>query len=121
MGTYTQSDADSPDTDARIDTKTRAADRPNDTTETVTPALAGAATNHHGQSRFFDVEPSGTGDDLAGFVGDVTTIVQSQCERATDYADIETLVCRLPVDHCTFAAHDSSAPYSGPEVRQMDF
>ncbi|WP_273838232.1 transposase [Halococcus sp. PRR34] len=114
MGTYTQSDADSPDTDARIDTKTRAADRPNDTTETVTPALAGAATNHHGQSRFFDVEPSGTGDDLAGFVGDVTTIVQSQCERATDYADIETLVCRLPVDHCTFAAHDSSAPYSGP-------
>jgi putative transposase len=40
--------------------------------------------------------------------------VQSQCERATDYADIETLVSRLPIDHCTFAAHDSLAPYSGP-------
>ena len=31
-----------------------------------------------------------------------------------DYADIETLVCQLPVEHLTFAAHDSSAPYSGP-------
>lgn len=53
-------------------------------------------------------------DTLGGFVTDVTLIAQSQCERATDYADIETLVCRLPIDHLTFAAHDALAPYSGP-------
>ncbi|EMA52083.1 transposase IS4 family protein [Halococcus thailandensis JCM 13552] len=40
--------------------------------------------------------------------------MQSQCERATDYADIEMVICRLPIGHLTFAAHDSSAPYSGP-------
>src|SRR5699024_7906476 len=28
--------------------------------------------------------------------------------------DIEMLVSRLPIDHLTFAAHDSLAPYSGP-------
>lgn len=55
-----------------------------------------------------------TDDNLGGFVGDVTTIAQSQWEHATDYADIETLVCDLPTDHLTFAAHDSLAPYSGP-------
>jgi putative transposase len=55
-----------------------------------------------------------TDDNLDGFVADVTTIAQSQCEHATDYADIEALVCDLPTDHLTFAAHDSLAPYSGP-------
>ena len=53
-------------------------------------------------------------DDLDGYVADVTTIAQARCEHATDYADIKTLLCRLPIDHLTFAAHDSSAPYSGP-------
>jgi putative transposase len=66
------------------------------------------------QSHFFDSKSGEKSDALNGFVADVTTIVQSQCERATDYADIEMLVSRLPIDHCTFAAHDSSAPYSGP-------
>jgi hypothetical protein len=37
-------------------------------------------------------------DDLDGFVADVTTIAQSQCEHATDYADVETLICDLPID-----------------------
>jgi putative transposase len=50
-----------------------------------------------------------TDDNLDGFVADVTTIAQSQCEHATDYADIEALVCDLPTDHLTFAAHDSLA------------
>ena len=63
---------------------------------------------------FFDYKSDEEGDDLGGFVGDVTSIVQSRCERATDYMDIETLVSRLPIDHLTFAAHDSLAPYSGP-------
>ena len=53
-------------------------------------------------------------DDLDGFVADVTTIAQSQCEHATDYADVETLICDLPINHLTFAAHDSLAPYLGP-------
>lgn len=53
-------------------------------------------------------------DALYGFVTDVTTIVQSQRECITNYAEIETLLCRLPIDHLTFAAHDSFAPYSGP-------
>jgi putative transposase len=63
---------------------------------------------------FPSLECEGIDDDLDRFVADVTTIAQSQCERATDYADIESLVCRLPIDHLTFAVHDSSAPYSGP-------
>ena len=53
-------------------------------------------------------------DVLDGVVGGIATIAQSQCEHCEDYADVETLVCQLPVDHFTFAAHDSLAPYSGP-------
>jgi putative transposase len=56
----------------------------------------------------------GTDNDLGELVAAVTTIAQSQCERATDYADVEMLVSRLPIEHLTFAAHDSSASYSGP-------
>lgn len=51
--------------------------------------------------------------DFSGFISDITTIAQSRCEHCEDYADIETLVCQLPVDHLTFAAHDAFAPYSG--------
>lgn len=51
---------------------------------------------------------------LNGFVTDITTIAQSECNWCDDYDDIETLICQLPIDHCTFAAHDASAPYSGP-------
>jgi putative transposase len=59
------------------------------------------------------LEAEGTADDLDNFVSSVTTIAQSWCEHTTDYyAAIETLVCRLPIDHCTFAAHDAFAPYS---------
>ena len=64
--------------------------------------------------RCFAVESNGTSDDFDELVSAVTTIAQSWCEHATDYADIETLVCQLPVDNCTFAAHDALAPYSGP-------
>jgi putative transposase len=113
MGTNSHSESDSPDTDARIDAKSSATNRLNDTAEMVAAALVADATGYHGRSRFFEDESGGSGDALDGFVADVTTIVQSQCERATDYADIETLVSRLPIDHCTFAAHDASAPYSG--------
>jgi putative transposase len=70
--------------------------------------------SHPDRSRCFGVESGGTGDGLDGLVSAVSTIAQSWCERATSYADIETLVCRLPIDQCTFAAHDSLAPYSGP-------
>ncbi|UPM44879.1 transposase [Halocatena salina] len=52
-------------------------------------------------------------DTLGEFVSAVTTIARSWSKRATDYIDIETLVCDLPIDHLTFIAHDSSAPYSG--------
>jgi putative transposase len=74
MGTNTQSDADSdsPDTDARIDAKT-----PTTTANTVTPILADSATDHHVQSRFFDVASEETDDDLDGLVAAVTTIAQS--------------------------------------------
>lgn len=54
------------------------------------------------------------GGALNEFVADVSTIVQSQCERATDYADIETLVSQLPIDYLTFAAHDSYSTTGGP-------
>lgn len=80
---------DQNDTDARLDTRSPAADRPTETTETVAPI------------------PD-------RFAATVTTVAQSQCERVTDYADIEMLVCRLPINQWTFAAYDASAPYSGP-------
>ncbi|MFC6764529.1 transposase [Natrinema soli] len=114
MDTNTQSDADSPDTNTRIDAKSSAADRAGDTANTVTPILADSTTDHHGRSHIFDSEFEGVDDDLDGFVADVTTIEQSQCERCEDYADIEALIHDLPIDHLTFAAHDSLAPYSGP-------
>jgi putative transposase len=115
MGTNSASDADSPDTDtdARIDAKPPTADRSDDSAKTVTPILADSATDHSEQSGFFDVD-SEEANDLDGFVTDVTTIAQSQCERCEDYTDIETLISDLPIDHFTFAAHDSLAPYSGP-------
>jgi putative transposase len=112
MDTHAPSDADSPDTNIRIDATSPAADRPNGTTTSVTSMLADKTAAE--QSRFCAVKVNGTGDTLDGFVAAVTTIAQSQCEHATDYADIETLVCQLPIDHLTFAAHDASAPYSGP-------
>ncbi|EMA54539.1 transposase [Halococcus salifodinae] len=114
MGTNSASDADSPDMDARIDTQSLAEDRPNEATRTDPPILANTTNGHPEQSRVFDSESDGAGDDLGEFVADVTTIAQARCEHATDYADIETLVCDLPLDHLTFAAHDSLAPYSGP-------
>ncbi len=64
--------------------------------------------------RLFALNPNRAGDILDEFVSVVTTIVRSWCERATDYIDIETLICDLPTDRLTFLAHDSSAPYSGP-------
>ena len=114
MGTNSASDADSPDTDARIDAKSSAADRSNGTTTTVLPLLADGTNDHSEQSRVCDSESESVGDELDEFVADVTTIAQARCKHATDYADIETLVCDLPLDHLTFAAHDSLAPYSGP-------
>ncbi len=113
MGTNSASDADSPDTDERIDTQSPAADRPDDTAKSVTPILAASATDHPERSRFFDLD-SEEAVDLDGFVADVTTIAQSRCECCEDYTDIETLICDLPIVHLTFAAHDSLAPYSGP-------
>nr|WP_239640955.1 transposase [Natrialba taiwanensis] len=80
----------------------------------VAAALVADTTGHHGRSRFFEDDSDGGGDVLDGFVGDVTTIAQSQCERWESYADIETLISHLPIDHLTFAAHDASAPYTGP-------
>src|SRR5699024_9534742 len=112
MGRNTASDADLSDTNARIDTQPPAADRSNGITRTVPPSLAD--TSNTGQPQFFAGESDGVGDDLDEFVTDVTTIARSQCEHATDYADIETLVCDLPIDHLTFVAHDSLASYSGP-------
>jgi integrase len=76
--------------------------------------LVDSTINTPEQSRCFAVESEGIGDDLDGFLSAITTIAQLWCERATDYADIETLVCDLPIDQWTFAAHDSLAPYSGP-------
>ena len=78
----------------------------------VAAALVADATGYNGRSRFFEGESDGSGDGLDGFVADVTTIAQSQCERWESYADIETLICHLSIDHITFAAHDASAPYS---------
>ena len=109
MGTNTQSDADSTDTDTRID-----ATRPNDDSSTATPIPAENTDDHGEWPRILDAESSRMAIDLDSFVTDVTTIAQSWSEYATDYVDIETLICRLPIDYLTFAAHDSSAPYSGP-------
>ncbi|WP_160135605.1 transposase [Halococcus salsus] len=80
----------------------------------VAAALVADATGYNDRSRFVEDESDGSGDGLDGFVADVTTIAQSQCERCESYADIETLIYHLPIDHLTFAAHDSLAPYSGP-------
>jgi putative transposase len=113
METEPTPESDSSDTDARIDAKSPATTPLNDTAKMVAAALVADATGYNGQSRFFEGEADGSGDDLDGFVGDVTTIAQSQCERWESYADIETLICHLPIDHLTFAAHDSLAPYSG--------
>jgi putative transposase len=114
METTPTSESDSPDTDTRIDAKSPATTSLNDTAEMVAAALVADAVGHHDRSRFFEDESDGSGDALDGFVADVTTIAQSQCERWEGYADIETLVCHLPIDHLTFAAHDSLAPYAGP-------
>lgn len=112
MGDDSASETDSSDTNARIGTQLPAADRPNRTTGTV-PADLADITNA-GQSRFFAGAFDGVNDDLGGFVTDVTTVAQTRCEHCGDYADIEALVCDLPLDHPTFTAHDSLAPYSGP-------
>ena len=114
MDTNTPSESELPDTDARIDAKLPAADQPDDPTDSAASILADSTNDHSKRSRFFDVDFDGTDNNLDGFVSDVTTIAQSRCEHATDYADIETLVCDLPIGHLTFAAHDAFAPYSGP-------
>jgi putative transposase len=107
-------EADSSVTETRIDANSAITDRLTATVETSTSILAGNTPDHDEQSDVFGTEPEETTSNLDGFVSAVTTIAQSQCERATDYADIERLVCRLPITHCTFTAHDSLAPYSGP-------
>ncbi|MGN8215884.1 transposase [Halococcus salifodinae] len=80
----------------------------------VAAALVADATDRHEQAHFFQSKLDRGGEALDGFVADVTTIAQSQCEHCEGYADIETLVCRLPIDRLTFASHDDHAPYSGP-------
>ena len=114
MGTNSDSESDAPDTTACIDAQPPVTNPLNDTAEMVAAALVADATGYNGRSRFFESESDGSGDTLDSFVADLTTIAQSQCERAESYADLETLVCHLPIDHLTFTAHDSSAPYSGP-------
>jgi putative transposase len=114
MGTKPTPESDSPDTDPRIDAESPATTPLNDTADMVAAALVADATGYNGRSRFFEDSSDGTDDVLDGFVADVTTIAQSQCERWENYADIETLVCHLPIDHLTFAAHDASVPYAGP-------
>jgi putative transposase len=114
MVTKPTPESGSADTDPRIDAKSPATTPLNDTAEMVAAALVADATGHHGRSRFFEDESDGSDDVLDGFVADVTTIAQSQCERWEGYADIEMLICHLPIGHLTFAAHDASAPYAGP-------
>jgi DNA invertase Pin-like site-specific DNA recombinase len=114
MDTHAPSDSKTPDTDARIDTKTPTANHPNDT---GTPGALTPADSTNGPSkppRSFALKTEAHGDDLADVVAAVTTIAQSWCEHATDYTDIETLVCQLPIDQWTFAAQDAFTPYSGP-------
>jgi putative transposase len=113
-GETTESEADSPDTDIRIDPKPPVTTPLNDTAEMVAAALVADATGYDRRSRFFEGKSDRNGDGLDGFVADVTTIAQSQCKRWDSYADIETLICHLPINHLTFAAHDGSAPYAGP-------
>ncbi|EMA43611.1 transposase IS4 family protein [Halococcus saccharolyticus DSM 5350] len=107
MGTKPTPESDSADTEPRIDAKSLATTPLHDTAEMVAAALVADATGHHGRSRFFEDESDGSGDVLDGFVADVTTIAQSQCERWESYADIKTLICHLSIDHLTFVAHDS--------------
>lgn len=68
---------------------------------------------------FPSLECEGVGDDLDRFVVAVTTIAQSQCERTTDYTDIETLVCDLPIDHLTFAALKVYHTYSSRKINPV--
>jgi putative transposase len=114
METKPTPESDSADTDARIDAKPPVTTPLDETAEMVAAALVADATGYNGRSRFFEDESNGSGDILDEFVADVTTIAQSQCERWESYADIETLICHLPIDHLTFAAYDASAPYAGP-------
>ena len=114
MGTNTASETESPDTDARIDTQNATADRPTDPANPITLVPVGTTDPHPTRSGVFDPESDLAAIDLDEFVADVTTIAQSQCEHLTDYADIETLICCLPIDQLTFAEYDSFAPYSGP-------
>jgi putative transposase len=114
MDTYPPSDSKTSDTDARIDAQTPTADHPNDT---GTPGALTPADSTNGPfepPRSFALEAEGTANDLDDVVTAVTTIAQSWCEHATDYADIETLVCQLPINQCSFAAYDAFAPYTGP-------
>jgi putative transposase len=105
---------DQNDTDARLDTRSPATDRPTETTKTVAPTPADSTNGSSESSRLVTLEAEAQGDNLDDFVAAVTIIAQSWCERATDYTAIETLVCRLPINQWTFAAHDALAPYSGP-------
>jgi putative transposase len=114
MGTHAPSDSNAPDTDTHIDAKTPTGDCPNDTAQTNTSVPADSANHSSEQPRLVPLKVEANGDDLGDIVAAVTTIAQSWCERATDYADIETMVCRLPIGQGTFTAHDAFAPYSGP-------
>jgi putative transposase len=118
MGTNTQLDADAPDTDTRSKAKSAVTDRLN-AAKTQTSVPVGNITDQDGPPRLFDGDIDGSDADLDGFVTALRTIVQSQCEHAIDYTDIETLVCRLPLNQWTFAAHDAFAPYSGPYPMAM--
>jgi putative transposase len=97
-----------------IDTQAVATDRPTNTATTDTPVLADSTNGSPEPSRLVAVDTDASGTALDDVVSAVTTIAQSWCERATDYDDIETLICRLPIAQCTFTAHDSFAPYSDP-------
>jgi putative transposase len=114
MGTHASSESKTSDTDTRTDTKTPPPARPNDTAITSSPVAADSTTESAERSQLVALEADAPDDELDTIVAAVTTIAQSWCERATDYADIETLVCHLPIDQYSFAAHDTSAPYSGP-------
>jgi hypothetical protein len=114
MDIHAPSDSKASDTDTRIDTKTPTADPPNVTGKPSALIPADSTNGPSEPSRSFALEAEAHGDDLDDVVTAVTTIAQSWCESATDYADIETLVCKLPIDQDTFAVHDALAPYSGP-------
>ncbi len=78
------------------------------------PVSADSTTGPPTSPHLFAVDTGTSGGDLDDVVAAVTTIAQSWGEHATDYGDIETLVCRLPLDQCTFSSHDAFVPYSGP-------